>query len=397
MVSVEEAIQIILSTCKTFRAEEISIVHATGRILAEEIKADRDFPPFYRVAMDGLAIHSEHFDKSKKYAIEGIQPAGAAPLTLHDFENAIEVMTGSVLPENTNAVIRYEDVEILNNVATINLNEVKAGLNIHPQGQDAKAGEVLLRPGQLLTAAEIALLASVGYSKIKVYQAPKTAVIASGDELVDIDSKPEPHQIRRSNTYALRSAMQAVQWDSAPFYLTDNKTILSETLQIILNDHDVVIISGGVSKGKFDFIPEALQELGIKKMFHQVSQRPGKPFWFGASEQGKIVFALPGNPVSTFLCFHRFVLPWFYQNMQHKPPVFEAILTDSILFDAPLTYFLQVEVKNEHGKWMAYPRPGGGSGDFVNLKKVNGFLELPLEKSTFQQGETYPFYPFRPL
>lgn len=397
MVSVEEAIQIILSTCKTFRAEEISIVHATGCVLAEEITADRDFPPFNRVAMDGLAIHSEHFDKRRQYKIENTQPAGTAQLTLNDFSNAIEVMTGAVLPENTNTVVRYEDVDIDNTIASIKLEAVKAGMNIHPQGQDAKANDVLMMPGQLLGAAEIALLASVGRSKVHVYLPPKTAVIASGDELIDVDKQPEPHQIRRSNTYALRSAMQSVHWESAPFYLTDNKAVLTETLQIILNDHDVLIISGGVSKGKFDFIPEALQQLGIKKMFRQVSQRPGKPFWFGTSEQGKIVFALPGNPVSTFLCFHRFVLPWFYQNMQHKPPVYEAILADSISFDAPLTYFLQVEVKNERGKWMAYPRPGGGSGDFINLNKVNGFLELPLEKSAFQQGETYPFYPFRPV
>jgi molybdopterin molybdotransferase len=156
-----------------------------------------------------------------------------------------------------------------------------------------------------------------------------------------------------------------------------------------------LILSGGVSQGKFDFIPGVLEELGVKKIFHQVSQRPGKPFWFGASGKGKIVFALPGNPVSTFMCFNRYVKPWIQKSLGVETKNQFAVLATDFSFTPKLTYFLQVAVKNEEGRLVAYPNAGGGSGDFENLKNIDGFLELPREKTDFKAGEFFPLFLFR--
>jgi molybdopterin molybdotransferase len=235
----------------------------------------------------------------------------------------------------------------------------------------------------------------VGKGVVKIYAYPPTAVVASGDELVDIAQKPLLHQIRRSNTYAIEAAMKLLGWSGKQYHFPDEKDMLKKSLLTLLSEYEVIILSGGVSKGKFDFIPAVMQEIGVKMLFHQVAQRPGKPFWFGVSDSGKTVFALPGNPVSTFMCFYRYIRPWIMQGLgiAEKPAV--AILAKDFSFTPSLTFFLQVMVKNEDGKLMAYPDAGGGSGDFANLKKVDGFLELPANRSDFKAGEVLPFIAFR--
>lgn len=179
------------------------------------------------------------------------------------------------------------------------------------------------------------------------------------------------------------------------FHLNDELSAMGEALGGILRDHDVLILSGGVSKGKFDFVPSVMEKLGVHALFHQVSQRPGKPFWFGASASGKIAFALPGNPVSTFMCFYRYVKPWLLRSLGVPAEGSTAVLAKDYSFPPALTYFLQVSVRNERGVLMATPVPGGGSGDFANLTRVDGFLELPSMRSEFRAGEVYPFFAFR--
>jgi len=396
MVSVEEATGIIGSHLFKPLHEAVPLHDAVGRVLAEKIVADRDFPPFNRVAMDGIALRYEQWQSgSMDFVIEGVQAAGAPAQQLRDFSQCIEVMTGAMLPVDTDTVVRYEDVEISGDTARVVVHKMLPGQHIHQQGQDAKQGEVLLQPGMMLSPAEIALLASVGKSKVDVVVFPKAAIVASGDELVDVHEVPEPHQIRRSNTYAIQAAMETLGWEGNQFHLMDRKDSMLESLKMVINTVDVVILSGGVSKGKFDFVPQVLQELGVKKLFHQVTQRPGKPFWFGVSEKGKIVFALPGNPVSTYMCFYRFIKPWLLKSVGVAIPDSKAILATDFVFEPQLTYFLQVSVKNENGKLMAYPDAGGGSGDFANLKNITGFLELPKERTSFSAGEAFAYFPFR--
>jgi molybdopterin molybdotransferase len=396
MVTVGEASAIIFNHLFHPGVITVNLLASTGKVLAEPVLADRDFPPFNRVSMDGIGIQYEEWIKGRRtFLIEGIQAAGEEQKKLSDASHCMEVMTGAILPAGCDAVIRYEDVEIKGTDATIRNEMLMSWQSIHKQSMDARKDQVLLEPGVIISPSEVALLASVGKSDVAVYAFPRAAIISTGDELVEIDALPKPHQIRRSNSYALQSAMIDMGWDAVCFHLDDEKLSMEKALSEIVQQYDVIILSGGVSRGKFDFVPQVLESIGIRQLFHQVSQRPGKPFWFGKSESGKIAFALPGNPVSTFMCFYRYVKPWVLKSLGIAPENLSAILATDFSFPSNLTYFLQVSVKNEAGRMVAYPDAGGGSGDFANLKNVSGFLELPLEKNDFKAGEVYPYISFR--
>lgn len=395
MISVQEASSIILSNLFLPASETIHLNNAGGHVLAASVFADRDLPPFDRVAMDGIAFHSSFFlDGQRDFMVEGTQAAGLPQQKLKNVNACLEVMTGAVLPDGTDTVVRYEDLQIKKNVATVLIDNVAARQNIHPQGQDARQGEELLASGMKISSAEVALLASVGMSQVKVLTFPKTAIVSTGDELVDVNQTPLPHQIRRSNDRALQAALQEMGCSATAFHLADSKAVLETELARIFQQHTLIILSGGVSKGKFDFIPDTLESLGVKKLFHQVSQKPGKPFWFGKSEK-QTVFALPGNPVSTYMCFYRYIKPWLLKSLKLDTSAAQAILAEDVFFKPELTYFLQVKIQNEKGRLLAHPHAGGGSGDFANLKNIDGFLELPAGRQHFAAGEAFSYFPFR--
>jgi molybdopterin molybdotransferase len=396
MISVEEATRIIQSNLYKPEIITVPLEDAVGAILAAKVTADRDFPPFDRASMDGIAISAEAYTSGRRqFTVEGTQPAGVPQKQLSDPANCLEVMTGAVVPRGASLVVRYEDVTIANGVATVNSDDYIPAQNIHRKGSDVREGDVLLLPGTFLSPAEIALLASVGQSVVRIRRAPRTAVLSTGDELVEITATPESHQIRRSNSYALSAALRQLGITASLHHLPDREDALRDGLAKILAESELIIITGGVSKGKFDFVPAILGELGVKRHFHGVAQRPGKPFWFGTAPEGKACFALPGNPVSTYMCFYRYVQPWLRASLGAPVRPLTAILTEDFTFIPPLTYFLQVRVSIHSGKLMAQPVPGGGSGDFANLGQVDGFLELPPESTLFSAGEAFPLVPFR--
>jgi molybdopterin molybdotransferase len=299
--------------------------------------------------MDGVAINFSAWESGKRtFKIENIQLAGSPQKELQNAENCIEAMTGAILPKNTDTVIRYEDTETTSNgnerFLTIKLETLNFGKNVHKQGTDKQKGDVIVEKGCRIGAAEIGVAASVGKSEILVSKLPKIAVIATGDELVAIDQKPLPHQIRKSNIYSIQAGLQQLGIQCSLYHLADSKAILTEKLAEILTKYDAIVLSGGVSMGKADFVPEVLTNLGVQKLFHKIKQRPGKPFWFGKTPNGKAVFALPGNPVSTFMCFYKYVKPWILQSSKLKTNnnIVYAILSENITFNPALTYFLQV-------------------------------------------------------
>ena len=395
MISVEEAKHIILNATQEFGVEEIPFIKSVGRILKETIVADRDFPPFNRVSMDGIAIDFNAFQKDQRaFKVEAIQPAGSPQITLQNSENCIEVMTGAVLPKNTNAVIRYEDVEIKNGVARIMINEVLDFQNIHEKGKDRKVGEILIEKNTIISAAEIGVFATVGKSTIKVAKQPKIMILSTGDELVAVNNKPEEHQIRRSNVFTLVAALEHLKIESETSHITDDKPILKQKIAQFLNDYDVLLCSGAVSKGKFDFLPEVFDELGVEKRFHRVAQRPGKPFWMGETNTCK-VFAFPGNPISTFVNCLVYFYPWYYKSVGVKTKEETAILTEDIIFKPNLTYFLQVKLSDKFGYTLATPIKGNGSGDLASLVNADAFIQLPNDKTDFKTGENYPILRFR--
>ena len=239
----------------------------------------------------------------------------------------------------------------------------------------------------------------MGKTEVQVARMPKIAVIATGDELVNIDQTPEPHQIRKSNVHAMVTDLQARGFPVEDFHFIDDQESLRQGLKAITDFFDVVVMSGGVSKGKFDYIPGILEELGVEKQFHFVRQRPGKPFWFGRYKKtagGGVVFALPGNPVSTFVGLYRYVIPFLYRSAGLEPAIVRAKLEEEFSFKPDLTYFLQVKLRyDDQGTLLARPVPGLGSGDLANLLDADGLLELPTGCEVFKKGQVFLCYKYR--
>ena len=396
MISSQQALKLILKNTEDFGIEEIPFLESVGRVLKEDILADRDFPPFDRVSMDGIAIVFDTFlAGSRTFEIENIQAAGSKQLELKNKTNCIEVMTGAVLPINTDVVIPYEQVTIANGKAVVEIDEINQFQNIHSQGNDRKKTDILIKKNRIISPSEIGIFATVGKSTIKVAKQPKVLIISTGDELVAVNENPLPYQIRRSNVYSMLSLLEDLRINAKTAHLTDDKPQLKEKISRYLEQYDVLLFSGAVSKGKYDFLPEVLDELGVRKLFHKVKQRPGKPFWFG-KKGSKSVFAFPGNPVSTYVGCLKYFYPWYkksvgiqYENQE------SAILSEDFFFKPELTYFLQVKTKNEKGQLYATPVVGHGSGDLANLADADAFLEMPDTKSNFTKGEVFPLIRYR--
>lgn len=395
MISVKEALETVLNSIQNFGVEEIPFIKSVGRILKQEIVADRDFPPFNRVSMDGITIDYTSFKNGQRsFKIEGIQAAGSEQITLQNSENCIEVMTGAVLPNNANTVIRYEDVTIENNIATINIDAINNGQNIHTKGKDGKIGDVLIEENTIISAAEIGVLATVGKSFVKVAKQPKVMIVSTGDELVGVDETPLEHQIRRSNVFTLVSLLERLKIPTETAHISDDKPILKSKIESYLQEYDVLLFSGAVSKGKFDFLPEVFDELGVEKLFHKVAQRPGKPFFYGKTNKCN-VFGFPGNPISTFVNCLAYFYPWYFKSVGIEIKEETAILGEDVFFKPDLVYFLQVKLESKFGHLVAFPISGNGSGDLASLVKTDAFIQLPNDKTEFKKGEVFPIIRYR--
>jgi molybdopterin molybdotransferase len=267
---------------------------------------------------------------------------------------------------------------------------------VHYKGKDKKQDDLVAGVGEVITPAIISLVASVGESELRVKKLPRVVILSTGNELVDVDQAPGPFQIRRSNNYTIGAVLKARGVNADMFHLPDDEAIIKEKVAFCLENYDVLLLTGGISMGKFDHIPKALAALNVNQLFHKVQQRPGKPFWFGKHDNGQLVFAFPGNPVATFMCLHRYFLPWLNASLGVKDKLqLKAVLNNRLSFSAPLKYFLQVKLfYNEYCQLMATPVEGNGSGDFANLADTDAFMELPLERNEFKRGEVFRIWPF---
>ena len=398
MLSVAEAESAIAGAMPLLPTEDCALLQARGRILRGSIAADRDMPPFDRVTMDGFALSSAALAAGEcSFRVAGLQAAGMMPQKLEDAHTCIEVATGAMLPTGTDCVVPYE--EVVRDGSMIQVQHAQAfnaGTHVHQRGSDHRMGNVLVRPGTRLTPRELAVAASVGAGVLRVSVIPRIAVVSTGDELVDVEAPaPAAHQIRRSNDLALSSALQAAGFPRVErFHFRDVRSEIFDGLRRLMTEADVLILTGGVSKGKYDYLPSVLEELNVRKIFQGVAQRPGKPLWFGVSPRQTPIFALPGNPVSTYVCFRRFVLPALAQ-MSGAPTAKRqhAVLTETVRFQPPLTYFIPVRLEHdEAGACRAQPMPTNTSGDFSALVGTDGFLELPASVSEFPPGTAAPFW-----
>ncbi len=381
MISVQQASQ--------FFTDHLRLNKAT---LNEAIRADRDYPPFDRVMMDGIAVAFEAFAQGlRAFKVEGIQAAGEASKILTDKKSCLEVMTGAPLPRGCDLVIPYEHLEIVSGVATITRElERERFQNIHAKGSDCKQGEIVLKAGAAFNGPHQGIAASMGVD-FNLSRSSKILIISTGDELVEIHQAPLEHQIRRSNVYALKASLELNGYTQVSMdHLKDDALAVAQHYEKNAPHFDVMIYSGGVSKGKFDYLPGVWMEMGVTRYFHQVAQRPGKPLWFGQDEKQKtLVIGLPGNPVSSLVCLHRYVIP--ARKMFVK-------LAEEIVFKNDLTFFVPAKLDyNADGTVWASPLKIKNSGEFTALAESDGFLELPAEGKVFAKGEAYAFWPWRNL
>lgn len=400
MLTPAEAEKIIRENCPPLGREDCPLAEAHGRVLRGELRADRDLPPFDRVTMDGFALRQAALRAgTKKFRVEALQAAGMRPFRLGAApDGCIEIMTGAVLPDGADCVVPFEDTTREGATVTITASAAHAvGQAIHRRGSDRRAGDVIVPAGVRLTGREIAVAAACGYATVPVSRSPRIAVIATGDELVEVEAAVASHQIRRSNDHALRAALALAGWPRAErFHLRDVQHEIEHLLWHIIAEFDAVLITGGVSKGKFDFLPAELDRQGVRKLFHGVAQRPGKPFWFGLSGRQTPVFALPGNPVSSYTCLHRYVLPALAHASGLTPaPRRTVALAAAVTFQPKLAYLLPVRLSSGPGaELLATPDPGNTSGDFAGLVGTDGFVELPADRTEFPAGTLAPFYPW---
>jgi molybdopterin molybdotransferase len=396
MVTVEQAEKLVLSTAKDYGHEYVPFNEAVGRVLAEDIKADRDLPPYNRVAMDGIAISYEAFEKGlRKFRIAAIQAAGETPRELTAPDHCIEIMTGAAMPASADTVIRYEDLKLENGFAVLQTEDVVSGQSVHPKGSDKRQHEIVIRRHEYISPAVISVIASVGKTELAVKKLPSTLIISTGNELVDVHETPSDFEIRRSNNYTIKAVLETHGVKADLQHLADDEEATTDIIRSMLDRYDVMILSGGISMGKFDYVPKALEACGVQPLFYKVAQRPGKPFWFGRHENGTVVFAFPGNPVSTFMCLHRYLLPWLDACVGFNARPVYAVLDEDVQFKPPLKYFLQVKLFScEDGKLKATAVAGNGSGDFANLTATDAFMELPADRELFRKGEAYTIWKF---
>jgi len=393
MITVHEALDYILNAVTPLGLETVPLVDARGRVLAEEIYAARNIPPRDNSAMDGFALRADDtMDASPEQPvildiIENI-PAGHLPLKRVERGQAARIMTGAVIPDGADTVAKVEDTESDENKVRLFTAHEK-GLNVREKGEDVSDGEHILSPGKSIRPAEMGMLASLGHAQVRVYQRPRVAIIATGDELVDIDREPGPGRIVSSNSYSLYG--QVLECGGIPVNLgiaRDTREDLETHFRAALQA-DIIISSGGVSVGDYDFVKDVMKEIGTEIRFWRVAQRPGKPLAFG-SMGGKPVFGLPGNPVSSMICFEQYVRPALGK-MMGRTGLFRttvrARLTEDIEKNAGLRYFFRARVALEKDGYIVTTTGSQGSGILKSMVRANGIIVVPEDLKHVAAGE----------
>lgn len=359
----------MLASADLLDEESVRLENALGRVLREDLFADRPFPPFDRVTMDGVAFRFSDFG-GQPLPFQGIHPAGnPAPPGLKP-GHCWQIMTGSIMPPDCDTVVPYEEVILNEETGIIDCDPIP-GKFIHLEGSDASKGDLIIKSGTKIGPGHLGIIASIGAVVIKVSRRPRIKILTTGDELIPVDESPLPHQLRQSNGQTLLSA--AREWGPAEVsweHLADDLETTTAGIAAALKDTDLVILSGGISKGKKDYVRPALESLRGQPVFHGVAQRPGKPlaFWKG-------VVALPGNPNSTLTTFQRYVVP-LLRRMTGVPDAEPSkfTLAEPIERHPFLTQFLPAKINSEGKVSSLSPQ---NSGDFLTPLTGTGYLEIP--------------------
>jgi molybdopterin molybdotransferase len=392
MISIEEALSILLTNLPERKVEQISFQSAFGRILAENLIATSDVPPFNRSALDGFALIAEDLKNAPvELAIAGESRAGGGMTGKLNSGEAITIMTGAPVPEGADCVQMIELCQLSTDGSKVTiLKPVKAHENIAPRGSEAKAGEIILESGHRIGPAEIAVMATFGYCQVKVYKKPTVAILATGDELVEVDQSPRPDQIRNSNAYCLASQLRYMDLDADYLGIArDDKEDLQRKMLAGL-ERDILIITGGVSMGDYDFVRDVFSDLGLEILFSKVAIKPGKPTVF-ARRGDKLVFGLPGNPISalvTFECFVRPALGRLCGMTRPELPRMKGELLSDMKQSPGRTAFLPAWAFWSEDGWKVEPLLWKSSADIVGFTRANATFIFPNNRDFLKRGET---------
>ena len=393
MIKVEEALKAILEGIHPLGFENIPITSALGSVLGEDIVSGRTIPPLANSAMDGYAViaaDTSFAGKTKPAVLDVLEdvPAGKVATQPIRKGQAIRIMTGAPLPDGADAVMRVEDTEAEGNRVKIFV-AAAPGLDIREAGEDVKTGELVIARGSVIRAAEIGMLAALGRSYVFVHQRPVVAIVSTGDELVEVDETPGPGKIVNSNGYSL--AALVLEAGGVPLQVgiaRDNREDLLAKFRAA-SRADIVISSGGVSVGDYDLVKDIMAEIGSRIQFWRVAMRPGRPLAFGLLE-GKPLFGLPGNPVSTMVSFEQFIRPAIlkmrgYRNLFRK--AVRAEITEGYQKKQGLRYFLRARIEMRGGKYIAALTGEQGSGILKSMVLANGLVVLPEDVATVKRGD----------
>jgi molybdopterin molybdotransferase len=394
MYSINEAQKMIANCVRNFGTEIISIDDAYNRILAEDIIADRDYPPFNRATMDGYAVNSADFiDKKTKLKLIGTLYAGSVSEQIVAEGTCLKIMTGAPVPEGADAVVRVEDTIQNESIIVFKAHSVSPFQNIAKQGQDSIFRDLILEKNTMLNALSISVLAVTGKSTVKVYKIPEVAVVSTGNEIVSVQDVILPFQIRDSNVYSLKNFLKQYHITTVKSKLIkDDKAALIIELNEFLNE-DILIITGGVSKGEADYIPEVLKSLGVEEIFHRVKIKPGNPLWFGKLPNGGVVFGLPGNPVSVQVAYKVFIEPYLRNclNLKKITPVYFPVMEKKNK-KTNFTEYFPCNLISKNNISGLISKSMNTSGDITATLDTDGIAIHPESMETINENEPVEFY-----
>jgi len=378
MIDPSEALQIVLEKTPGLEPVEVPLLEGVGAVLVEPIASDMDLPPFDKSAMDGYAARSEDLAHLPvELRVTEALPAGTAPTRAVEAGTCAKIMTGAPVPAGADRVVKVEDTEALSE-GRVRILRFDAGRNICVRGEDIRKGATVLEAGHVFRPPEIGLLASVGRERVRVGRRPTVAVLATGDELVPVSAVPGPGQIRDANSWSLLACCRGAGVPACSLGVgRDNEADLRAKIAEGLR-HDVLLVSGGVSVGEWDLVPEVLRELGATIHFTTVRMKPGKPTLFATHARG-LVFGLPGNPVSTLVGFHLFVRSALKKMMGHPdpvPPSVAATLAGETKVRGNRTTFVPAILRREEDAWVVEAIETRGSADLVGFSRAEALIAL---------------------
>jgi molybdopterin molybdotransferase len=400
MLPIERGLEIVLSTAKSkdrpdwMAAESVALLDSMHRILREDVLSDADSPRFDKAIRDGFAVRFEDLTQIPAVlTIIGEARAGAGAAVNVERGQCCEIMTGAPLPPGANAVVMVENTERISPVLVRVLKTARENEGLLRRGAEARQGEKILQSGRRIGLADIGLLAGTGKSSVVVSRKPRVAVIATGDELVEVHEEPQPGQIRNSNTYTIcvqvkDAGAEPVQLGIARDNLEDLRSKIRRGLE-----HDVLLVSGGVSMGKYDLVEQVFAEFGIEVLFDKIAMKPGKPTVFGHSGN-TYVFGLPGNPISTMVAFHMFVRPlllFLLKAENTAPVILEAKLEAPAKCDPERAALVPALVRFDRGQYWIQTAPWKGSSDLSGLARANALIMIPRRSGSLEAGASAQF------